>query len=162
MGFWNSVRDVHYGPNPRSSTYQPCHRKPERLNIPYLIILTKNFWPSKFNNFFSVDKLLLSSPGRKKTPKLDLPVLKLKNINLFLRTLEIVSLASWKISQLNCGKTQRKPSNAQTFVLAMIGPNQETSLGLIRNGVFKFSRNTLIASCWMWLSRLSQLFLLKQ
>ncbi len=31
-------------------------------------------------------------------------------------------------------------------------------LGLKRNGVFNFSRNTIIASCWMWLSWLSQLF----
>ncbi len=32
-------------------------------------------------------------------------------------------------------------------------------LWLIRNGVFNFSRNTIIASCWMWLS---QLFLPKR
>jgi hypothetical protein len=31
-------------------------------------------------------------------------------------------------------------------------------LGLIRNSVFNFSRNTIIASCWTWLLRLSQLF----
>ncbi len=33
-----------------------------------------------------------------------------------------------------------------------------SGVGLIRNGVFNFSRNTIIASCWMWLSRLSQPF----
>ncbi len=45
-------------------------------------------------------------------------------------------------------------------------PNQTImwtlSIGLIRNGMFNFSWNTIIASCWMWLSRLSQLFLLKR
>jgi hypothetical protein len=35
-------------------------------------------------------------------------------------------------------------------------------VGLIRNGVFNFSRNTIIASCRLWLSRLSQFFSLKR
>jgi hypothetical protein len=43
---------------------------------------------------------------------------------------------------------------AYSPLLDLIGP----TVGLIRNGVFNFSRNTIIASCWMWLSRLSQLF----
>ncbi len=46
----------------------------------------------------------------------------------------------------------REAESPNQTIMRMLG------IGLIRNGVFNFSRNTIIASCWMWLSWLSQLF----
>jgi hypothetical protein len=53
-------------------------------------------------------------------------------------------------------------SSVKKISIKATGGHHMTHIGLIRNGVFNFSRNTIIASCWMWLSRLSQLSSLKR
>jgi hypothetical protein len=62
-------------------------------------------------------------------------------VSQFRETAEITKETSF--AKLENRENEMKAESPNQTIMRMLG------IGLIRNGVFNFSRNTIIASCWM-------------